>query len=150
MKQPALIHSNEVRLSMGFGCGPGLICPRCGSDYLHSGRVSVFDRGEDEAVTHLTVVENGLSATHLVKSGIENPSDRRHGIAIAFECEECSGLLELTLSQHKGNTYLGWRYAPSRPQSPEFTTEAIGQMMRAEDLDFAHALERLVRQRGLL
>ena len=117
MSTPALsVVCHELRLFSSFGIGPGLICPRCGSDYLHSGQVKVYDRLEDEDTTHVTIVENGLTATHIVASEAAlNPSLRRQGVAIRFECEQCEGPLELTIAQHKGGTYVAWRYSPRVP-----------------------------------
>src|SRR5713101_8401650 len=43
-----------------------------------------------------------------------NPSSRRGGLKLA--CEACKGIddnvLELTISQHKRTTEIGWRYSP--------------------------------------
>lgn len=45
-----------------------------------------------------------------------NPSSRRSGLCISFAREVCKGIddnvLELTISQHKGTTEIGWRYSP--------------------------------------
>jgi hypothetical protein len=93
-------------------CGDnrGLLCPRCGGNYLHQKQVTVFDREEDAETTSVTTVAGGLAATHLLPSEqIANPSGRRHGLAIAFECEGCGDGIELTIAQHKGVTNLGWR-----------------------------------------
>jgi hypothetical protein len=94
-----------------------LKCPRCRGEYLHQGRVTVFDRSEDDEQTAVTTVQCGLSATHMLPSGeTDNPSSRRQGMTLAFECEYCEGAIELTIAQHKGHTYLGWRYEPARPR----------------------------------
>lgn len=114
MKQVDVI-CNEIELNSSIGYGRELICPRCAAAYLHSGRVTVYDRGEDEKVTSVSIVGCGLTATHLMASrDAGNPSMRRHGIAIAFECEGCEGPLELTFAQHKGTTYLAWRFTALR------------------------------------
>ena len=42
-------------------------------------------------------------------AGSGNPSDRRHGLAVAFTCEACPFQGELTVAQHKGATLVGWR-----------------------------------------
>jgi len=39
-----------------------------------------------------------------------NPSRRRDGLAIEFSCENCPAILELTIKQHKGETFFAWRY----------------------------------------
>ena len=66
-------------------------CPSCRSDYLSHEVVDVFDRKED-AETGLHVKVAGLNAT--VNASMDgNPSDRRHGIAIRFGCENCGDKL---------------------------------------------------------
>jgi hypothetical protein len=34
-------------------------------------------------------------------------------LAIAFECEICDARAELTIAQHKGSTFIQWRYLPN-------------------------------------
>jgi hypothetical protein len=86
-----------------------LLCPRCGEDYLHHGRVEVFDRIEDAATGLHTVADgSGVRVDHDLTG---NPSSRRHGVTVAFDCELCdtTGLV-LTIAQHKGQTFLTWRW----------------------------------------
>ena len=91
---------------------PDLKCPRCGGLCLRHGRVTVFDREEDAELTMVTTIGGGLAATCLLPSGhAANPSSRRHGLTIAFACEQCGDGLELTIGQHKGVTQFGWRAA---------------------------------------
>jgi hypothetical protein len=66
------------------------------------------------------VVEGGSAKIDAVPSdGSGNPSGRRDGLSIKFWCEGCKGvdedILELTISQHKGSTLLGWRYSAKAP-----------------------------------
>lgn len=94
------------------GYSQAITCPNCGYSYMHSGRVIVYHRREDEKQTLTTVVNGGQTRVSLVGSHeTRNPSSRRHGIAIAFECEGCDATPELTLEQHKGVTYTRWRNA---------------------------------------
>lgn len=98
-----------------------LCCPRCNGEYLHHGRVVVYDRlGEDGTMTDVSVVDNGLTATHRMRSAeTDNPSARRDGIVIEFGCESCrsrSGPLELRIAQHKGQTFMEWRFPPADPE----------------------------------
>ena len=100
--------TNEVELK----------CPRCGGAYLHHGLVTVFDRGEDAPSYLRTDLNNGQVTTRIVvhktPEAAGNPSSRRDGLTIRFSCEACPKEvpdLELTISQHKGNTYVGWRTA---------------------------------------
>lgn len=81
-----------------------LCCPFCGFAYLHHRKISIFERRED-ADKGLHVVVDGESVK--VDTDIKrNPSERRNGLSIQFECEGCSEKPVLTLVQHKGNTYL--------------------------------------------
>jgi hypothetical protein len=89
-----------------------LVCPRChdSHSYLHHGKVTVYDRRE--GAPRLTKIEvlNGAALIKRVDSdGSGNPSTRRDGLAIHFECEICGLSSELTIAQHKGQTWLGWR-----------------------------------------
>lgn len=91
-----------------------LRCPACHGEHLHHEGVRIWERSEDEAMVRLTAVEAGYVHTALEHSaGSENPSLRRHGLAIEFWCEFCAGRGELSFAQHKGVTYLEWRnWAP--------------------------------------
>jgi hypothetical protein len=101
----------------GYGGGDwNLLCPRCGSEFLHQAEVTVYSRAEDDDVTVKTVVGlDGAATAALVQSSASgNPSARRHGLAIRFWCEECGDDrdhdgVELTIAQHKGVTALEWR-----------------------------------------
>lgn len=89
-----------------------LSCPICRNDYLHQGRITAFDRGEDDETVVKTAVQDGMVSSHMVASvGSGNPSTRRHGLRLAFECENCATLrLDLTISQHKGETHIAWEF----------------------------------------
>ncbi|CAL8972815.1 hypothetical protein RHODGE_RHODGE_01013 [Rhodoplanes serenus] len=90
-----------------------LLCPRCGFHCLHHGRVTIFERQrEDSDDLVMTVVDRSGTATSVADARSDNPSDRRHGLAIAFECEGCGEGIELTIAQHKGETHLAWRLSP--------------------------------------
>jgi hypothetical protein len=65
-----------------FAAPSELNCPKCGCNYMHKGRVTVFDRGEDAPFTVVTVVEGFSSSTRSVPSQTEtNPSSRRDDLA---------------------------------------------------------------------
>jgi hypothetical protein len=70
----------------------------------------------------VTTVAGGLAATHLQPSNqVANPSGRRHGLAIAFDCEGCGDEIELTIAQHKGLTAFAWRF-----KEPARITDSAG------------------------
>ena len=85
-----------------------LACPRCGEQNMHHGRVTAFDRREDEVRLTKTTVDRGATVKAIRARGSGNPSCRRHGLAIRFWCERCNRTSELTVQQHKGHTYFGW------------------------------------------
>jgi hypothetical protein len=104
-----------METSVEFCHDSTLQCPNCrdGESYLHHEYAKVFERfGEDgitvETHVHETRVEQKVSH--------RNPSGRRDGIAIGFYCEQCDARLELTIAQHKGQTFVEWREkAPEIP-----------------------------------
>jgi hypothetical protein len=86
------------------GFGGELQCPACGFNYLHHEKVEIFERNEDEEKGLHVTVENGVVTTDMNLSG--NPSARRHGLTIQFWCEGCEAKPVLSISQHKGNTWV--------------------------------------------
>lgn len=87
--------------------GAELICPSCNFNYLHHEKVEVFECGEDATYgVHVTVAD----AKAICDTSLEgNPSARRHGLKIYFSCEGCKAKPVLSLSQHKGNTYVDFK-----------------------------------------
>jgi hypothetical protein len=96
-----------------FAAEVELKCPGCGSEYLHHYEVRIYSRDEDaakvEQITARALPGGTPQALLETTSGNGNPSSRRHGIAVRFDCEMCSQISELTLAQHKGTTMIGWR-----------------------------------------
>lgn len=87
-----------------------LKCPGCGETTgLHHDRVEVYERAED-ATSGVHVVVDNMQAT-MDTNLQDNPSARRHGLAIRFWCEHCDGKHVLALAQHKGMTYISWHPA---------------------------------------
>jgi hypothetical protein len=79
----------------------------------------VYDREEDAKVSQVTRIDGvSFAGSMLTNESADNPSPRRHGIAIAFYCEGCGDNIELTLSQHKGETLVDWRFTPHATNSP--------------------------------
>jgi hypothetical protein len=92
-----------------------LRCPQCSDKdndlypYLHHRGVRVFSRGEDDEETRETIVLEDQTIVRMVPSlGSHNPSSRRDGITINFECELCGNASRLTIAQHKGSTFVRW------------------------------------------
>ena len=104
-----------------------LVCP-CGCINLHQQTVEVYQCYEDSAgiFTEASLTETTIKS--IERHAKQNPSSRRNGLRIFFECEWChSGhdgidengeekfvevppLFELTIAQHKGDTLLEFVY----------------------------------------
>lgn len=116
--------SPKIELEQNSDRTSDLRCPRCGGMQMHQGKVTVFNRNEDDETTLVTTVGNFNSLTGLVPNdGSGNPSSRRQGLVIEFDCEGCStgdpdDVLELTIAQHKGSTEIGWRFTPRKVGGP--------------------------------
>lgn len=83
-----------------------LTCPKCSSSTLHQKAVKVFFRhGEDVKTGRF--LKCSTEGVHEI-SGDDNPSARRDGLLIKFECELCDADPELSIIQHKGSTYIEW------------------------------------------
>jgi hypothetical protein len=87
-----------------------LTCPQCRGEYLHHGRVTVYDRAEDAPrVTKIEVRDHSAMINKVDNDISGNPSYRRGGLAIQFSCEQCDTTSELIISQHKGQSIISWR-----------------------------------------
>jgi hypothetical protein len=87
-----------------------ITCPRCRGEYLHHGRVTVYDRDEDAPrVTKIEVWDHYAQINKIDNEKSGNPSLRRRGLAIQFWCEQCDASSELTVAQHKGQSIITWR-----------------------------------------
>jgi hypothetical protein len=95
--------------------GDTLKCPQCGENYLHHRNTTIFERSEDDKLTTV-IAQNGeeVQATKFPSADTCNPSYRRNGIIIEFQCEHChydygdASLFRLAIIQHKGNTFVEW------------------------------------------
>lgn len=92
-----------------------LLCPRCGGHYLHHTGVTMYECDKDDP--NVTVIDTvGPTISINTKSPAGNPSSRRHGMVIKFNCELCSSsapddYIELAFGQHKGATKVLWRFS---------------------------------------
>ena len=99
------MHGMRQTEPLRFGEPTELLCPSCGHQFTHQGTVEVWNRTEDEDREGVTVGPDG--ATGIVAAG-HNPSARRQGIRVWFECETCPVKFAVTIAQHKGQTIMGW------------------------------------------
>ena len=88
--------------------GRVLLCGGCGNNFVHHKAIAIYTRHEDETKYLKTVVADHKAISYLVERDASNPSSRRDGITIEFECENCSSKPRLMLVQHKGQTFVEW------------------------------------------
>lgn len=88
-----------------------LCCPSCEQPNLHHGKIEIFNRHceDDTRGEHISVDEGEMTLNKNMKG---NPSSRRNGIRIWFDCEHCVNRCALTIAQHKGNTFLNMEIHP--------------------------------------
>ena len=107
------------RKAIEIGDIGALACPDCGEQYLHQRNTTIFQRGEDGDTTTVIAQDgNTAQVTDFPSDDTCNPSSRRHGLIIEFECEFCHHdgeqevsnlpLFRLAILQHKGNTFVEW------------------------------------------
>jgi hypothetical protein len=104
----AQMHTRAERAAKFLTGDETLRCPWCGGDYLHQRRVEVFHRHREEGPSVGVTVERGVPIADLSAS---NPSERRQGLLIFFDCENCdleAQDLPLAFYQHKGRTFVEW------------------------------------------
>jgi hypothetical protein len=102
-----------------------LLCPQCGGNNLHQGAVHVWQRSNEDSENGTYVcAQNSISQVQFDANMGGNPSRRRDGMTIEFECENCGGgpvphqnpadtkKSYLHIVQHKGTTYLSWDKVP--------------------------------------
>ncbi len=92
------------------------LCPSCGNDSTHHGKIEIFEHSSDDYKTHgLTTIVEGLDTT--VQWGTEgNPSARRNGLRIHGWCESCDKLFAIELHQHKGQTFIDTKITGERKE----------------------------------
>tara|TARA_R100001244_G_C5162413_1_gene131116 strand:+ start:95 stop:421 length:327 start_codon:yes stop_codon:yes gene_type:complete len=83
------------------------MCPYCRGNNLHQDKVAVWFGGEMSPFNDIQVVvdQEGISEG---TSQEGNPSSRRDGLLIRFWCETCDNIPSLSISQHKGSTFIQW------------------------------------------
>jgi hypothetical protein len=110
-----MIHTPKIEFMNYSDRASEMQCPRCGGGNLNHLGATFYDRSEDERQEVVIEVLGAQTTTTVRPHSDENPSSRRHGMVIHFDCELCSGTggrLQLTIAQHKGCTDVGWRFDP--------------------------------------
>lgn len=106
MRQPKWDALNELapELHMQHAGMSILECPICKATSVHQDRVEVFSCIEDSAET-ITLVDCQHGIIDGVAPSAGNPSHRRDGLRIIFECEMCGPTaFAWEIWQHKGET----------------------------------------------
>lgn len=98
--------SNCVKYSNNTNSA-AVCCPYCDDAYLHHNDVAIYNRAGEDSYHGLAIHAKFDSVT-INDDMAGNPSGRRNGLMIHFECENCSRTSKLALYQHKGVTYLHW------------------------------------------
>lgn len=86
----------------------GLLCPKCGQQFLHHEHVHIYSRLEEDSPRGLHVTVSDEAQLRVGTELRNNPSRRRDGLRIEFWCETCSAKPKLVLLQHKGSTQIYW------------------------------------------
>lgn len=100
-KNPAVVSLGEDGM---------IVCPNCGSTAdMHPYSAEAFFRPEDGIVgNHVFVSHVHVKSTASGALPPGNPSARRDGVTIKFECLMCNTNSSLCIIQHKGATYFEW------------------------------------------
>lgn len=105
----------KLKFDVDSGLGAVLLCPQCGSTYLHHDKVEVFERGEDKGGLHIKVTDE----VEINRDLRGNPSNRRHGLKVYFHCENCNAIPVLSIAQHKGSTCMDLNFTEEPEDGPE-------------------------------
>jgi hypothetical protein len=90
-----------------FSGGEVLMCPRCNYDFMHQDSAVEYQRHPyDDPSSGRSIKRTTDGQISIVTK--ENPSPRRDGLRIAFECEGCGSVGDLCIAQHKGQTFVWW------------------------------------------
>ena len=96
-----------------------LKCFHCGFEYTHVCGIAWYRRGEDE--DQCSTVIAGFENCEVVKTdNSNNPSGRRDGLRIIYNCENCGDFSSLSIAQHKGNTFISVDDCPESLLSKKF------------------------------
>jgi hypothetical protein len=95
-------------LNDGYEEGKGVLkCAGCGEEYTRVKGVYWFRRGEDRSSCDTGFLTLSGHQGAVKTSNKLNPSARRDGLRVIYNCEHCETISSLNIEQHKGNTYIG-------------------------------------------
>lgn len=87
-----------------------ICCPQCGESFdMHPISIESWFRKEDSCEGNYSACSHKFAyGDHYGSLPPGNPSGRRDGIQIVFQCL-CGVISRLFIFQHKGTTYFQWR-----------------------------------------
>ena len=111
-----------------------LACPNCspgeaeGDDYLHHFAMTIYRRSQEDNPTEVQNIDD-IAPCHKREPhddsypNTSNPSWRRDGIRIWFDCELCGQISCLCISQQKGQTliYMESKEEIEKPEGQKLT-----------------------------
>lgn len=115
MTQETVKYDNQSSLEIkNSGGWDELECPICKNANLHQKKTEIFQREENEEKgLHVSIKDKEVTIDENIDN---NPSFRRQGLIIYFECEHCDGVPDemkkaeystrLVIYQHKGSTII--------------------------------------------
>ena len=90
-----------------------LKCAHCLGEYTHVRAITWFRRDEDCDNCNTLFADIKTQKT-MVTTNQLNPSARRDGLRVIYECECCGEYSSMNISQHKGLTHLTAEKCPKR------------------------------------
>lgn len=81
-----------------------LICTNCGHDYLNFRNIEIFVREKEDDINCKHVVVNN-QYVHVDSNISGNPSERRNGLTVRFNCENCRHITGLNVFEDKGQIF---------------------------------------------
>jgi hypothetical protein len=124
------IHSPQEHNNVVVRDG-ALVCPRCGKTNLRLYNVVVYHReGNDPPIMTETHVRRGYMPFSLEFDWGSCPSQRRDGMIIVLDCENCGGGFDFAIMQDKGQIILDWHDLPTADEATY-----IAEMRRRRTVD---------------
>lgn len=100
-----------------------LQCYHCKGEFTHVRGFLWFRRDED-CDHSKTIFADKSSVSELKTSNALNPSARRDGIRVIYDCENCRKFSSLNIWQHKGLTYLNVQSCPDEILQKSFCAKS--------------------------
>lgn len=116
-------------LDEGYSQYATLKCACCGSDNTHVKSLVWFRRSEDAHHCHTIAASLSGETKQLKTTNKLNPSARRDGIRIIYDCENCGEYSSLNIAQHKGATLVTNEKCPDEFLSQNVSLDKMEWML---------------------